>query len=336
MSSCEYVSISLEEVIVKSIDALARLNLPLKVIESIVEQILYAEMSGKRTHGLVRIPWLLRVLRGRAHEEPIITNKTSVVTRFDCKHSIGYAAADTITDYLIGTLSSERIHICICADIYPTSVLGFYTRKLVSVDCVSVAFGTTPPLVRTKEASKSFLGTNPLAVGIPGYEGKDFLCDITTATSSFGEVLLASYEGTKFNRYDLLDRANAHPASVDEVFEDGRFVGSVIQNLDTRRDYRGFSLLMAIEMMTALLAGCNSRVGNLIIIACKKRDVLLGALLDDDGGFDDFFRSTASALRPHDLPGTHSQKCYRESQERGRLDIPRALWETISDSSVCG
>jgi len=242
--------------------------------------------------------------------------------------NLGYVAAKDITDYLTEKLESNPLHICICLDIFPTGVLSYYARNLVNKNYIGILFGTTPPLVKPRYAQKKCLGTNPLAIAIPGKAGQFFVCDITTAQSSFGELLLAKYRPLLFDLDKYININNDTPNSLEELFDMGNFTGAIAQKFEDKYAYRQFSLLIAIELLTVLLANRPSSVGTLIIIGIQKNAFQSST---SQNGIESFLGYLQTILEPFEIPGIHAERLYQKNKDIGILKIADSLWFEIAD-----
>ena len=323
--------ISLDEAESVCLDALSRLALSEDERAGIWEQLLYAELRGKRTHGLVRVPWLLDKLKDRTHTAPRLVSENRWISHYDCRSSVGYLAAVQVLERLAVQAAATGLYLTVCRDIFPTGVLSFYLKRLVDRGQVGIIFGTTPPLVRTRGAQERFLGTNPIAVGFPGTDGESFVCDITTARTSFGQVLLSAYGADPLPANGLITGCDTAPGGYRDLADErGAITGAVLQGFETGPDSRQFALLTAIELTTAFLAGQPSDFGNLILIAL------------DPNEFPEFSADAARAvmskvaagIEPELLPGLHGDRIYRQARERGMLRVPAALWREICRRAI--
>ena len=327
LRDAEFLALPIGTIEQACLDALARLPLDWAHRTALWDQLLYAELRGKRTHGVVRVPWLVTTLGGRAHAPPVPVARTAGVSQYDCSASIGYLAADALARELVTSAQAAGCHVIVCRDAFPTGALGYYARPALAAGLVVVLFGTTPPLVCTPASAEPCLGTNPLAVGLPGGDGPPFLCDITGAAASFGEVLLSAWGADPLPADRLRTAAGTHPAVHDDLFDAaGAFTGAVLQRLDGPAARRQFSLLAAIELLSVLMAGGPSAVGNLVMVAADPARF---------AGFDPGAARAAldrlgAAIAPDLLPDAHGEAAAVAALERGTLALPASLWREIS------
>lgn len=280
---------------------------------AIVDQFEYAELSGKRTHGFVRVPWLVtQPLSG--HRPLAIEHDNDPVTYVDCSQSVGYLAATEITAYIGNQLRERPIQTVVAKDIFPTNTLGFHVRELlINDDAIGLIFGTTPNLVAGPGMDSKILGTNPLAIGL-AHNGIETVADITTASASLGELLAAKYWGG-FDGSHFRTSTNAMPEEARDLYHDGKFTGSIVPKLESRAEQRLYALNMMLQMVTGLVADTPGGRGNLVVVGMNKA----------------FFNNAVmtSLVDPKLLPGSRSHTRYLESKHDSHIEVPAALWREI-------
>ncbi len=322
---------TLAEVPIGEVDAvclavLARIDMSVAERASTWEQLRYAELRGKGSHGIARIPWMMGRLAGRGNGTLAPDFECGWMTRFDGGAHIGYYAADRTAVLVAERAAADGFHLGVCRDAFPSGVLAFYLERMTKAGLVGVVFCTTPPLVRTRGAKSRFLGTNPIAVGIPGPDGADFLCDVTTAAAAFGQVLISGYGAEPLPVEALVTADDRTPGGIDELFDEGSaFTGAILQEFATGADRRHFALLTAIELLTVLIAGGKSGTGDFVVIGL------------DPGRFPQFdldaararMEEVAAGVTPERLPGRHADAIAQEALRRGSLSVPETLWREV-------
>jgi LDH2 family malate/lactate/ureidoglycolate dehydrogenase len=72
---------------------------------------------------------------------------------------------------------------------FPTGVLGYWVRRLAEHGLVGVLTATSPPRLAPPEGGPPVAGTNPIAIAVPGAEGRPVVADVSMAAVTHGEVL---------------------------------------------------------------------------------------------------------------------------------------------------
>lgn len=288
--------------------------------DDIFDQMLHAELSGKKTHGLARIPWLLR--RGiKGHEKPKLYKTDKLVSHFDCSKSIGYLAANEIIRYIKNKNADNDVHIAVGHNIFPTGVIGHYTKQLINDNIVFI-FGTTPNLVKFTDEEDRKFGTNPFSAGFSCGRNKHFILDITTARSSFGEILAGKYGLMNFDKTKYHTIHNYTPRNINQLFDlEGSFTGSILQGLSNKSEIRQFSLMLLIQLLTAVIAQNETRVGDLIFITINKSIF----------GNKDIYKKILNKIKTENIPGMHSDLIFKSNKATSKISVSKKLWAEIND-----
>ena len=285
----------------------------------VAEQIIYAEASGKFTHGLIRVPWFIN--KGiKTHNSPKLINEGGF-DRFECSDSIGYIAAEEICENI--AKEDQNISIAVAENIFPTGVLNYYIKKYCG-DSLFLIFGTTPKLVSYKPKSSKITGTNPFAFGC-SFENEFFVADITTTKSSFGDLLLASKNLVEFNPSSYLDSNGNNPKYLSDLIDSktGEFTGSIFQPLIEKLDYKLYSFNIIIELLTKLFAGKRSSKGDTVFIKMSKE------LFGGKKRVNDLLLDFKKSMNFEELPGQHSHNLFLKNIQSNFIHVDNEIWEDI-------
>jgi LDH2 family malate/lactate/ureidoglycolate dehydrogenase len=329
--SGESLEIDLPELVSISRKALAGFISPASAVEEILAQLLDAELRGKRTHGLVRIPWLKERLGTTQHQPPLKHEITPWFSRFECAKSVGYVAAREGSRELQRILQENPFGIVVCAGAFPTGVVGDYLRPLAKTGHLALGFATCPPLVSFAPGEKPQLGTNPIAMAMPFQKEKPaFVADISPAPTTFGQLLSMLFGGDgDLSELSVTTPDGRAPSEVGELFDDRiRLTGQIVQQLETATQRRQYALTVAIELLTTLFAGENPR-GALVLVAFDPER--LPGLHPQAAA--DLMERLAERLGMDSMPGAHGEARMNKQKNRGSLSLPRPLWQTLKNMS---
>jgi LDH2 family malate/lactate/ureidoglycolate dehydrogenase len=301
---------------------------PQAAVEETLKQLLDAELRGKRSHGLVRIPWLRTRLGNLVHSPPDMAELSPWLTRFECQRSLGYLAARQAADSLLRKLETQAFSVAVCHGAFPTGVIGDYLRPLARSGQVALGFATSPPLVSFEGSEKPLLGTNPIAVAMPGSEDRPpFVADVSPAPSTFGQLLALLFGAPgEVSALSVKTREGHSPKQAAELFDDQlRLTGKIIQQFDGAAEHRQYALTLAVEALTTLFAGSSKR-GALVMIGMSAEQ--LPGLHTQD--VDDLLARLSAVLGPDSIPGAHGEARLQETRRSGKLSLPRRLWEELT------
>ena len=162
--------------------------------------LLEADLRGYATHGLLRLPTMIRRLQtgmiNRAAQPRVVTERAGSAL-VDADRSLGpvgalfgaYLAAQKAKSAgtaAVGVVNGD--HICMA---------GYYVEQIAREGCVGMITSVTQPLVHPLGGTERLLGTNPLAIAIP-VDGQDpLLLDFATSEIAYGSVLTAKARGDR-------------------------------------------------------------------------------------------------------------------------------------------
>lgn len=294
------------------------LNIDSNQADEIIDQFEYAELTGKHTHGYARVPWLLnQVLNG--HESLDFSGPSQPIVHVDCSESIGYLAAQEIASHIGDTSEAAPFKMVVAHNIFPTNTLGYYLRSMLeNENQIGFIFGTTPSLVVGPGMDHKSIGTNPIAIGML-HDNTEVIADITTASTSLGELLQAKYWGG-FNPEKFQTSNGETPSKIDELYEDGRFTGAIIQKTDTKAEGRLYALNLMTQLLTGLMTQQPSNRGNLIFGSVDTNFIT---------GSDQALGVLSLFDQPHLLPGVESHKRYLAAKEKPTITLPESLLQDI-------
>ncbi|PIE54327.1 MAG: lactate dehydrogenase [Dethiosulfovibrio peptidovorans] len=150
-----------------------------------------ADARGVPSHGVARLAFYRKNLkRGFAFtdREPHVVHETPVSLVVDGCSGIGPSVAAFAVDRC--TEKALEVGTCSCTvrDSNHYGMAGLWAERAAEKGCIAVAMTNTRRCCMVTFGSQRLLGTNPIAVAIPG-EGEDlFLLDMATPVVAHGKV----------------------------------------------------------------------------------------------------------------------------------------------------
>jgi LDH2 family malate/lactate/ureidoglycolate dehydrogenase len=174
---------------------------------------------------------------------------------------------------------------------------------------------------------RRLLGTNPLAIAMPGPDDKPpFVADISPAPSTFGQILaiLSGFEGD-LKGVTLATAEGKSPGDLSELFDQqGRFRGKIVQSLDNSLGRRQYALTLGIELLTALFTG-ETKFGGLVLLACDPQR--LPGMHPE--AVAQVIERIANNLDWQGIPGAHGETRRAEILKKGFMPLPQTLWHRL-------
>jgi LDH2 family malate/lactate/ureidoglycolate dehydrogenase len=165
----------------------------------VAEVLVSADLRGIRSHGVARLPYFLTRLESGAiapDPEMPFEQRTPTTGTLDAGNGIGIVAADRgMTEAMRMALDKGSGFVAI-KDSSHFGYAGFWAERAMRSGLIGISMSNSGRRVAPTFGVDSVLGTNPLAVTLPGSEGEtDFYLDMATSTVAVGKVETAVREG---------------------------------------------------------------------------------------------------------------------------------------------
>ena len=215
----------------------------------------------------------------------------------------------------VATLAVAHSHTC-------TSV-GFFTEQIAAEGLIGIGMTNASPIVAPPGGNKAVVGTNPIAMTIPGENGPRMHFDFSTSAVALGKITMAKAAGEKIPLGWAVDE-NGAPTDDPEAALRGALVSA--------GGYKGWGLGLMVEMFAAGLTGSvNSLdVKGLKLADGKPHDLGQFYIIIDPGTHADTlgarFERVAEAVALQEgarIPGA-------SRKEKELVDVPDALWSLVT------
>ena len=178
---------------------LERLDVPAAHARDVAGCLIKAELRGVDSHGLVRLPvYARRVQAGVVKARPdirLISSGTAAAL-VDGDNGLGPVVG---TRAMEAALELARSHGTGFVGVRHSNHFGpaaYYVEKAVSQGFIGVAISNAPPHMAPFGGRARFLGTNPVAIGIPAGEEDPLIFDASTSVVARGKIIMAAHTKT--------------------------------------------------------------------------------------------------------------------------------------------
>ena len=223
-------------------------------------------------------------------------------------------AVSTARDNGIASYAISNAHTC--------TSLGYFTEQIAAHGLIGIGMTNASPVVAPPNGNKAVIGTNPIAMTVPG-EGKPALhFDFSTSAVALGKITMAKAAGQQIPLGWAVD-ADGKPTTDPEEALKGALVSA--------GGYKGWGFGLMVEL---LAAGMTGSVNSLDVKGLKlpygpphglgQFYILLDPTTYGDH-FNDRFARVAEAVAAQDgarIPGL-SRNVMTE------VDVPDALWVQV-------
>jgi LDH2 family malate/lactate/ureidoglycolate dehydrogenase len=247
-----------EEIRPKIIDCFQKAGLsPGDAIE-LCEQLLYAEMRGIESHGLVRIQWILNQI----HKYPNPKVKEIIVKDncelYDADGVLGYLALSQITNRQKNAFGQTMRMIGI-QNTYPTGALAYFAEKIAEKGWLVLMSSTSPRRVGLAGDSMPLVGTNPWTFGLPVKTplGGYVVADTSLAELTHGQCLKLLSTGQALPQVVASLPGGKEITSPKDFYKDEKW-NALIHPIGGRKAYKSFCIMWSLHILGLRMLGISS------------------------------------------------------------------------------
>ncbi len=222
-----------------------------KAIETICNHLMYNEMSGKQSHGLLRIKWHIDAIKNKGvpHAPPSADLDLGALAIINGNNNIGLVAAEYGANTAIEKAKSHGISFVGVRNHFGTTgTMNYYNGLFVKHGLVGIAGCNSEALVCHPDGYDPVIGTNPISFGIPS-KNTPCIVDITTAQWAYGKLLQLHKSGQDLPVDAIVDKDGKTSQNIKDAMN-----GAMLP----MNGYKGFSIGLAIEILSGALIGAKS------------------------------------------------------------------------------
>jgi L-2-hydroxycarboxylate dehydrogenase (NAD+) len=300
------------------------------------ELLLVAEAKGMPSHGLLRLPRLLRRL-ANGTASPTNTGKHEWLSpcylTVDGEQGLGPVVALRALEAIVPAAQRHGVAICSITNNNHLGMLGFYAGRMAERGLACLGMTTSEALVHPWGGTEAMLGTNPLALGVPA-QPQPLVLDMATSQISMGKVHDHALRGVPLEPGWALD-ADGNPTTDPVAAKDGSiapFGGA-----------KGYGLGLGLGAMVTFLTGAayGTAVGGTLDDDHPSNKGDLFILLSGGGHSASEYLDQVRDSRPADpstpvaVPGDGARARYEQSVASG-IEIADDLWRelTLADTAA--
>lgn len=316
-----------------AVDALRRQDVPEDDARIVAAALVEADLGGQASHGLMRLPFLLRRLQAgliNPHPRMRVHGSRPAAALLDADNGLGPVAGTRAVDLAVERAREFGLAVVAVRHSNHLGAMNFYLRRITAGGLAGLAFSNTPPAMAPPGASTALLGTNPIAAGFPA-PGGDLVVDLATSQVARGQILKARQAGRPIPEGWAMD-STGHPTTDPE--------SAIAGSLAPLGGSKGFALALVVEVLTGVLAGAAVGPGVTGTFSPSDQESDVGHsfwALDVDAfgpGFGERLERLVTSLR--DAGGRVPGERGRQERERHRhegVELPDALVRELEELS---
>jgi LDH2 family malate/lactate/ureidoglycolate dehydrogenase len=224
---------------------------PEPVAADVATSLVYADMRGVASHGLVRTAiYARRLERGliAATAEPIIERAEGSVMLIDGANNYGSHVGRKAVGHAIAL--ADRLGVG-CVGVRHSNHFGmaaFYAGEAIARGKIAIVLSNASQTMPPPGGIRPFIGTNPLCIAAPTPFPAPFILDMSTSVAARGKIAVAAARGEPIPEGWATD-AEGRPTT-----DANAALGGLLLPLGGPK---GFMIAMAIDMLCGVLTGAG-------------------------------------------------------------------------------
>jgi LDH2 family malate/lactate/ureidoglycolate dehydrogenase len=211
-----------------------------------------ASLWGYEFAGLPRIPVIAERPELKKPRTPLSIIKESPVSALlDGGNNVGYINILRAAEIAIEKARRSGIAIIGVRNSWFSGRNAYYLEKIARAGFAAIYTASSTPTVVPPGARRKALGTNPMAIALPG-KTNPFIFDTGTAAVMSGELTMKAFLGEAFSEVVGIDKHGSPTRVASDLIEGGVFPFG---------EHRGYGLSIAIQAL-GLMAGARMRNGD--------------------------------------------------------------------------
>ncbi|MCM3772503.1 ureidoglycolate dehydrogenase [Priestia aryabhattai] len=241
------VTVPVEEVKQLVIEKFTEEKINKAYAEKIADVLIHADLRNVNSHGVLRTEHYINRLRagGINSDANISFRSTGPVTGIvDGDDGFGHVIGDIAVNHAIKMARENGVGMITVINSSHCGALSYFVQKATEVELIGMAMTHTDRIVVPFGGKIPFLGTNPIAYGIPAKTKKPFILDMATSNVAFGKILQAREEGKEIPASWGVDKNGVPVTDPNKVVSLSTFGGP-----------KGYGLSVIVDVFSGLLSG---------------------------------------------------------------------------------
>lgn len=294
--------------------------------------VLFGELSGRVSHGLVRLLVGASILRAEPKGKPQIKAITKLSSIIECNDNPGMLVGPIAMKEVIKLAKNSDFGLVgTWGSVSSSGCLTYYLEKIANEGLMGIIMAESPRSTSPYGGIEPLFGTNPIAFGFPS-KTTPLIFDMGTSAITFGELLNAKTLGKKLPEGVALD-IEGNITTDPEKAIDGA-------TLPFDNSYKGAGLAMMVEVLSGTFphssyAGIDEERGwgNLFIAFSPK-------LLSDTEEFKERITKMVERIRNSNtkdgskirIPGEKTLKTRDKRVQFGEVEIEDKIYQLLKES----
>jgi LDH2 family malate/lactate/ureidoglycolate dehydrogenase len=196
-------------------EVFVQVGLPPEDAETEAEVLIWANLRGVDSHGVLRIPsYVQNVETGQMNPRPNIhiVKETPATLIIDADHAFGPVVTILAMKQVIQKAKAVGIGWGVIRNTTHQGAMGYYALMAAKEGMAGIAIVCSPPNMAPHGAKAAGVHNSPIAIAVPGKRHRPIILDMATSVVAGGKLQLAIDKGVSIPEGWALD-TEGHPTT---------------------------------------------------------------------------------------------------------------------------
>nr|WP_263324757.1 Ldh family oxidoreductase [Neobacillus sp. Marseille-Q6967] len=219
--------------------------------ETVAESLIQADLRGVDSHGVVRTAiYIERIEKNMMNPfaEPEIEAEDTATVLVNGHNNLGAVVGKKAVEIALEKAKERGAAIVGVKGSNHFGTGAFYALKAIQQDMILLVMSNASQTMPPTGGKRPFIGTNPLAIGVPAGKETPFVLDMATSVVARGKIIVASQKGEDIPLGWAVDK-DGNPTTDSEAALEGAVlpVGGP----------KGYAISMFIDILAGVLTGAG-------------------------------------------------------------------------------
>ena len=190
-------------------EVFVRVGMPPEDAATEASVLMWANLRGVDSHGVLRIPWYLgNVDKGIMNLKPNIkvVKETPVTMVIEADQAFGPVVTVFAMNRVMEKAKKVGIGWAFICNHTHQGAMGYYSQMAASNDMAGIVFVCSPPNMAPYGARAAGIGNSPLTIAVPAKRHRVLFLDMATSVAARGKIWLAVDKGVPIPEGWALDK----------------------------------------------------------------------------------------------------------------------------------
>ena len=224
-----------------------RMGLPPDDAETEAAVLIWANLRGVDSHGVLQIPFYIEEIDGgymKPKPNIEVVKETPAALLIEADHAFGPVVTTFAMDQVMERAKEGGISWAFIRNTSHQGAMGYYPLMAANRDMAGIAFVCTPPLMAPHGARVAGVDNSPIAISVPAKRHPPLILDMATSVAALGKVTLAKDRGVSIPEGWALDKDGNPTTNPEQVAALLPFGGP-----------KGSGLALMFECLSSVLVG---------------------------------------------------------------------------------